>query len=90
MSATEGPISGGKVLVADDQPDVLHSLRLLVKRLGLDVDTVSTPEAVLERVRDGVDLVLMDLNYARDTTSGKEGLDLLAQSASWMRGCRWW
>jgi DNA-binding NtrC family response regulator len=68
------------VLIADDQPDVLHSLRLLVKRLGLEVDVVSTPDGALERVREGVvDLVLMDLNYTRDTTSGQEGLDLLGR-----------
>jgi DNA-binding NtrC family response regulator len=72
-------MSDGRVLVADDQPDVLHSLRLLIKRLGLEVETVSTPEAVLERAREGIDLVLMDLNYTRDTTSGKEGLDLLSK-----------
>jgi DNA-binding NtrC family response regulator len=70
---------GGRVLIADDQPDVLHSLRLLVKRMGLEVEAVTTPEAVLGKVRDGVDLVLMDLNYTRDTTSGQEGLDLLTR-----------
>ena len=76
--STKG-LGGGRVLIADDQPDVLHSLRLLVKRLGLEVEAVTTPEAVLGKVRDGVDLVLMDLNYTRDTTSGQEGLDLLTK-----------
>ncbi len=79
MTRPTEAIRGGRVLVADDQPDVLHSLRLLIKRLGLEVETVSTPDAALERVRDGVDLVLMDLNYTRDTTSGQEGLDLLSR-----------
>jgi DNA-binding NtrC family response regulator len=71
--------TGGRVLIADDQSDVLHSLRLLLKRLGMEVEAVSTPDAALEKVRDGVDLVLMDLNYTRDTTSGHEGLDLLTR-----------
>jgi len=69
-----------RVLVADDVPDVIEALRLLLKAEGFQVLTASSPEAVVARVGDSdVDAVLMDLNYTRDTTSGQEGLDLLAR-----------
>jgi DNA-binding NtrC family response regulator len=69
-----------KLLIADDQPDVLEALRLLLKPEGFTIDTASSPAAVLEAAgsRD-YDLALIDLNYTRDTTSGREGLDLLAR-----------
>lgn len=69
-----------KMLIADDQPDVLAALRLLLKGAGFQTETASSPAEVLAAIatRD-FDLVLMDLNYARDTTSGREGLDLLAE-----------
>jgi DNA-binding NtrC family response regulator len=74
------PFEGTRVLVADDQPDVLEALRLLLKGAGFDIDTASSPAAVLRAVEQGsYDLVLMDLNYTRDTTSGREGLDLLGR-----------
>jgi sigma-B regulation protein RsbU (phosphoserine phosphatase) len=67
-----------RALIADDQPDVLESLRLLLKGAGYQTMTVTSPAAVLEAVeQQRFDLLLMDLNYARDTTSGQEGLDLL-------------
>lgn len=67
-----------RVLVADDQRDVLESLRFLLKTEGFEVDTATSPRRLLERVEEkDFDVVLMDLNYARDTTSGREGLDLL-------------
>lgn len=67
-----------RVLVADDQPDVLEAIRLLLKAEGIQAHTASSPAGVLHAVEAGdFDLVLMDLNYTRDTTSGKEGLDLL-------------
>jgi DNA-binding NtrC family response regulator len=67
-----------RILVADDQPDVLEALRLLLKAEGYQIETVKSPAAVIKALeaRD-FSLVLMDLNYARDTTSGQEGLDLL-------------
>jgi phosphoserine phosphatase RsbU/P len=69
-----------RILIADDQPDVLSALRLLLKGHGYATETVTSPAELLEAVNQGeYDLVLMDLNYARDTTSGREGLDLLAQ-----------
>jgi sigma-B regulation protein RsbU (phosphoserine phosphatase) len=67
-----------RVLVADDQPDVLEALRWLLTGEGYDPQFVSSTTAVMERLRDGpFDLLLMDLNYSRDTTSGREGLELI-------------
>jgi DNA-binding NtrC family response regulator len=67
------------VLVADDQPDVLEALRLLLKGNGFDVHTVNSPSAALAALeRRDYDAMLLDMNYTRDTTSGKEGLDLLS------------
>ena len=67
-------------LIADDQPDVLTALGLLLKLEGVDCETAASPEAVLAAVeRRSFDLVVLDMNYARDTTSGREGLDLIAQ-----------
>jgi len=69
-----------RVLVADDQPDVLEALRLLLKAEGCEAVTASSPAEVLKLVeKSPVDLALIDLNYTRDTTSGREGLDLLAK-----------
>jgi DNA-binding NtrC family response regulator len=67
-----------RILVADDQTDVLEALRLLLKAEGYQIETVKSPAAVIKAIeaRDFL-LVLMDLNYTRDTTSGQEGLDLL-------------
>ena len=69
-----------RVLIADDQADVLEALRLLLKGEGYRTETVNAPAKVLAALEEGeFDVVLMDLNYARDTTSGEEGLDLLAR-----------
>ena len=69
-----------RILLADDQPDVLQALRLLLKAEGCDIDTATSPAGVLAAVeaRD-FDVALIDLNYARDTTSGLEGLSLLSK-----------
>ena len=69
-----------RILVADDQADVLAALRLLLKGEGFAIETVSSPAAVLKAIdsRD-LDVALIDLNYARDTTSGSEGLDLITR-----------
>jgi len=68
------------VLVADDQADVLEALRLLLKTHGYDSDTASSPGAVLSALeKRDYDALLLDMNYTRDTTSGKEGLDVLQQ-----------
>ncbi len=69
-----------RILIADDQPDVLRALCLLLKGHGYTTETVTSPSDLLEALgRAEFDLLLMDLNYARDTTSGREGLDLLAR-----------
>lgn len=69
-----------RVLVADDQADVLEALRLLLKGEGYHLETASSPAGILAALdAREFDVVLMDLNYARDTTSGEEGLDLLTR-----------
>ena len=69
-----------RTLIADDQPDVLVALRLLLKGAGYQTEAADSPTAVLEAIKHHrFDLVLMDLNYARDTTSGTEGLDLISR-----------
>ncbi|WP_438483104.1 sigma-54-dependent transcriptional regulator [Oleiharenicola lentus] len=69
-----------RILVADDQPDVLEALRLLLKAEGYQIETAKSPSAVLKAVETkDFSLAIIDLNYARDTTSGQEGLDLLAK-----------
>lgn len=77
------PEAAAKVLVADDQPDVLEALRWLLTGEGYEPEFVSSTEAVLERLRARpFDLLLMDLNYTRDTTSGREGLELISHVRS--------
>src|ERR1700758_1458480 len=67
-----------RLLIADDQPDVLEALRFLAKGEGYQSETVQSPAGILEAVESrDFDVVVMDLNYTRDTTSGQEGLDLL-------------
>ena len=69
-----------RVLIADDQAHILEALQLLLKNEGFLSETVSSPRAVVEAVQDrNFDVLLLDLNYARDTTSGVEGLELLAR-----------
>ena len=71
-----------RVLIADDQPDVLEALRLLLKAEGFHLETASSPAGVLAAVEAReFDVALIDLNYARDTTSGEEGLNLLSRIA---------
>lgn len=69
-----------RILVADDQVDVLESLRLLLKNEGFAIEAVTSPRAVLDAVQSNTyDVLLLDMNYARDTTSGREGLELLSE-----------
>ena len=79
MTSSDSAISR-RVLIADDQPDVVAALRLLLRGAGFETDAASSVQEVRDRlsVRD-YDLLLMDLNYARDTTSGREGLELLTE-----------
>ena len=75
------PVSGSsRILIADDQRDVVEALRLLLKAEAYQIDTADSPARVLNmQERTEYDAALIDLNYARDTTSGQEGLDLLAR-----------
>jgi len=69
-----------RILIADDQQDVLDALRLLLKGHGYSIETVNSPADLLAAVaRQVFDILLIDLNYARDTTSGREGLDVLSR-----------
>jgi DNA-binding NtrC family response regulator len=72
-----------RILIADDQKDVLEALRLLLKGEGYDVLSAPSPSGVIKAIGDhDFDVVLIDLNYSRDTTSGREGIDLLNQIKS--------
>jgi DNA-binding NtrC family response regulator len=69
-----------RILVADDQADVLEALRLLLKSEGFQIETAKSPATVLRAIEAReFSLVIMDLNYARDTTSGQEGFELLSR-----------
>jgi len=79
-SRPDGP---PRLLIADDQADVLQALKLLLRTEGYAIDTASSPQEVAQLLRDrSYDVILLDLNYARDTTSGREGLDLLRRIAA--------
>jgi DNA-binding NtrC family response regulator len=72
-----------RILISDDQPDVLEALRLLLKPEGFHTETVTSPAGALTALQErDFDALLMDLNYTRDTTSGTEGLELLAKAQS--------
>jgi DNA-binding NtrC family response regulator len=69
-----------RILIADDQADVVAALSLLLKGERFQIETASSPAGVLKAMdSQDFDVVLIDLNYARDTTSGSEGLDLLSK-----------
>ena len=69
-----------RILIADDQADVLAALRLLLKAEGFAIETASSPAGIMAALETGdYDVSLIDLNYTRDTTSGEEGLDLLTR-----------
>lgn len=74
------PASQMRVLIADDQPDVLEALRLLLKREGFKIESAESPQQALQCIENrDYDAAIIDLNYTRDTTSGQEGLELLAK-----------
>jgi CheY-like chemotaxis protein len=74
MSMLSSPSSGARLLIADDQRDVLEALRLLLKPEGFTVEAVTSPSGVLDALESReFDAVLIDLNYTRDTTSCQEG-----------------
>ena len=67
-----------RILIADDQPDVLEALRIMLKGEGYQTDTVTSLGAVLNSLeKRNYALLMMDLNYTRDTTSGQEGLEII-------------
>src|ERR1700720_177064 len=71
------------ILIADDQTHVIEALRLLLKGEGYRTESATSPATVLSSLESrNFDCILMDLNYARDTTSGAEGLDLLSRLQS--------
>jgi DNA-binding NtrC family response regulator len=77
------PTRAPRILIADDQRDVVESLRLLLKGEGWSAETFGDPEALIAALRNRqADAVLMDLNYTRDTTSGEEGLDAVGRIRS--------
>jgi DNA-binding NtrC family response regulator len=72
-----------RILAADDQQHILDAIELLLKPQGYNVDAVRSPELARDALNcEQYDAVLIDLNYARDTTSGREGLDLLSEIVS--------
>jgi DNA-binding NtrC family response regulator len=72
--------SARRVLIADDQADILHALKLLLEDDGYEVTAARSPVEVIDRIGAGdFDVAILDLNYTRDTTSGQEGLDLMEQ-----------
>jgi sigma-B regulation protein RsbU (phosphoserine phosphatase) len=77
MSAISAP---ARILIADDQPHVGEALRLALRDEGYLIELEGSPAAVLKTVRArSFDVALLDLNYARDTTSGREGLELIQE-----------
>jgi len=80
QSPAPSPHSSPQILIADDQPAVLDALRLMLKEEGYRIVQAARPVEILKAVESNtLDAVIMDLNYARDTTSGREGLDVLAR-----------
>jgi DNA-binding NtrC family response regulator len=80
---TTGPpalAAAPRLLAADDQPQILEALELLLRPAGFEVDVAKSPEVALMALRERTyDALLMDLNYTRDTTSGREGMEMLRQ-----------
>jgi DNA-binding NtrC family response regulator len=76
MTSDDAP----RILIADDKADILHALRLLLRSEGFEVTTAMSPKDVAAALAEReFDVLLLDMNYTRDTTSGKEGLDLLGR-----------
>ncbi len=69
-----------KILIADDDINIIASLKFVLSDEGFDIIAVTTPEAALENLkRQSVDLILLDMNFQKDTTSGAEGLQLVIE-----------
>jgi DNA-binding NtrC family response regulator len=69
-----------RLLIADDQPEVLRALTVICSAEGYEVATVNSPAATLAMIgKEDFDVVLVDLNYRQEVASGREGLELLKQ-----------
>src|ERR1700723_2686571 len=80
---TKGDRLAPSILIADDQPHILDALELLLEPEGFRIEKATSPYMVLDALKSATfDALLLDLNYTRDTTSGREGLDLLSQIRS--------
>ena len=80
MDSVAGGLKRPRILVADDQADIILALEVLLKTEGYEVESADSPAAALDALRrSAFDLVLMDLNYSRKATSVREGIDLLAR-----------
>jgi len=67
-----------QILLVDDDIDILQALKILLVPEGYSVNLCQTPESAIAAVKQhDFDLVLMDLNYSLDTTSGEEGIQLV-------------
>lgn len=79
--ATPTPLADRpRLLIADDQPDIRDALKLALREDDFLIEVAGSPAAVVEAIRQQqFDVALLDLNYARDTTSGGEGIELLEQ-----------
>jgi len=80
MTTTAERLKRPKILVADDQADIILALKTLLKNEGYDIQSVTSPTEALEALKaSSFDLILMDLNYSRKTSSVREGIDLLTR-----------
>jgi sigma-B regulation protein RsbU (phosphoserine phosphatase) len=80
MATVAKSLEKPRILIADDQADIIMALEVLLKKEGYAVRSAMSPAAALEALRgSSFDLVLMDLNYSRQPTSVREGIDLLAK-----------
>src|SRR5438067_6456948 len=80
LVTTRPAAAAPRLLIADDQPDVLEALRLLLKGEGYQIESATSPAGIMDALEAReFDAVLMDLNYTRDTTSGQEGLEVVSR-----------
>ena len=79
-SAPSASVSDGRVLVVDDNRDVLTALRLLLKEHVDAVHTATDPSSIPSLLHDNdYDTILLDMNFQQDASSGREGFEWLAK-----------